>query len=96
MDKVSARLSSRNASILDHPFTSEEVRLAAFAIGPTKAPGPDGLPYLFYHKYWDLVGSSVSAECLCCLNDGGSLEAVNNTLVVLIPKTKNPVQISEF
>ncbi|KAH1096515.1 hypothetical protein J1N35_013436 [Gossypium stocksii] len=30
------------------PFTKEEVKSATLAIGPTKAPGEDGLPAIFY------------------------------------------------
>ncbi|KAK0591976.1 hypothetical protein LWI29_011174 [Acer saccharum] len=96
MDRVQPHLSTHSSCILDRHFTSDEVRVAAFSIAPTKAPGLDGLPGLFYHKFRDLVGPKVTAECLRCLNDGGSLEAVNGTLVVLIPKVKNPVRITEF
>ncbi|KAK2642278.1 hypothetical protein Ddye_024041 [Dipteronia dyeriana] len=42
------------------------------------------------------VGPSVVSACLRCLNDGESLEAVNDTLVVLIPKVKFAERINEF
>ncbi|MCI37730.1 hypothetical protein A2U01_0058956, partial [Trifolium medium] len=25
------------------------------------APGPDGLPALFYHNYWDIIGQDITA-----------------------------------
>ncbi|KAK2647287.1 hypothetical protein Ddye_014776 [Dipteronia dyeriana] len=56
----------------------------------------EGLLVLFYQKFWDLVGTSVTTECLRCLNDRGSVEAVNKTLMVLIPKVKSPEYITEF
>ncbi|KAK2647882.1 hypothetical protein Ddye_015371 [Dipteronia dyeriana] len=96
VDKVTSRLSSRNSSLHDRFFTVEEVRRAVFIIEPSKAPGLDGFPDLFYQKFWDLVGPSVTAECLRCLNDRGSMEAVNKTLVVLIPKVKSSEYITEF
>lgn len=26
---------------------------------PHKSPGPDGVPPIFFHKYWDIVGGDV-------------------------------------
>ncbi|KAK2655169.1 hypothetical protein Ddye_008221 [Dipteronia dyeriana] len=52
---------------MDHPFTVEDVRIAALSISPTEALGPDGMP-----------------------------ESINDNLVVLISKVRNPVQIRVF
>lgn len=32
-------------------FTAAEVHTTIFQMAPLKAPGPDGLPPLFYHQY---------------------------------------------
>ena len=96
LDKVQPRLSPYNSGLLDRPFTAEEVRVATFDIAPNKAPCPDGLPGLFYQNFWDVVGPSVTADCLKCLNDGCSLERFNKTLVVLIPKVRSQERMAEF
>lgn len=60
---------------------------------PTKAPGIDGFPTLFYHKYWDLVSVQ---QLLNFFNKGGSLIDINKTLIVLIPKVKDSKIMSHF
>ncbi|KAH0991508.1 hypothetical protein GBA52_002991 [Prunus armeniaca] len=40
-------------------FTREEVEIAIKSMGPTKAPGCDGMPTLFYQRYWSIIGSDI-------------------------------------
>jgi hypothetical protein len=49
-------------------FSEEEVKRALDAIGDLKAPGPDGMPSIFYKKLWDVVGGKLVAEVLHVLN----------------------------
>lgn len=65
-------------------------------MGPTKAPGPDGLPPLFYQKYWSIVGDDVVSLCLGFLNGSTGIEALNHTLIALIPKVDVPKKVTEF
>ncbi|KAK3182691.1 hypothetical protein Dsin_029977 [Dipteronia sinensis] len=44
-------LSDGKKSFLDTPFSVEEVKRAVFDMAPTKAPGLDGLPVIFYQKF---------------------------------------------
>src|ERR1051325_10956269 len=63
---------------------------------PLKSPGPDGLPALFYQKFWNVVGSEVITMALDILNNGGNPEILNKTYIALIPKCKNPASPKEF
>jgi hypothetical protein len=75
---------------LTRPFTGQEVKEALDSIGDLKAPGPDGMPAVFYKRFWDIIGDRVTEEVLQVLN-GGELPADwNETCVALIPKVKNP------
>ena len=84
-----------NNSLL-REFTSDEVIRALKQMAPLKAPGPDGLPPVFYQKYWHLIGADVTKAVLTCLNTGKILKAINHTYITLIPKVKNPEDVKEF
>ncbi|GAA0163293.1 hypothetical protein LIER_19192 [Lithospermum erythrorhizon] len=45
--------------VVDHlnaNFTKEDVKRSLFSMATTKAPGPDGMPALFFQHFWDIVG----------------------------------------
>ncbi|MCI73173.1 hypothetical protein A2U01_0094437, partial [Trifolium medium] len=56
---------------LSASFTREEVTQAIMDIKALAAPGPDGLPALFYHNYWDIVGDDIINMVLNVLNHNG-------------------------
>ena len=63
---------------------------------PLKAPGPDGMPPLFYQHFWPTVKSIVITTALDFLNHGTAPPHFNDTHVVLIPKTKNPERVTDY
>lgn len=65
-------------------------------MNPTKAPSVDGFAALFFQQYWNLVGESVTTSSLKILNDSGSMIEINNTRILLIPKVKDPNNMSHF
>lgn len=52
------------------PFTVDEIKQGLDAIGDLKAPGADGMPSLFYKKFWDIVGIDVTRYVMNFLNGG--------------------------
>lgn len=74
--------------ILCAEYSREEVKSAIDDIGDLKAPGPDGMPALFYKRFWHIVGEKVIAEVLKVLKGGDLPLGWNDTMVVLIPKNK--------
>ena len=65
-------------------------------MAPLKAPGPDGMPPLFYQQYWNLVGDVVCQSVLKFLNTASLPEHLNHSFITLIPKKKHPEFASEF
>ena len=63
---------------------------------PIKSPGPDGMPPIFFQKYWNIVGQNVSDCILNILSVGVMPLEMNETHIDLIPKTKNPQKITEY
>ena len=41
---------------LSTPFQRSEVDLALKQMNPLKAPGPDGMPPLFFQQFWPTIG----------------------------------------
>lgn len=77
-------------------YTEVEVYAALKEMGPTKTPGADGFPTLFYQCYWYIVGGDVIAFCVSILNDGKEFDLVNNTDIMFIPKCQNPTNSIKF
>ena len=77
-------------------FSREEVELALRQMAPLKAPGPDGMPPIFFQKFWNIIGDDVVEAGRSCLNTGTIMPGLNHTFISLIPKVKNPEYVTEF
>jgi len=65
-------------------------------VTPKVSTGPDGFTPCFYQNYWPMSGKEVGEAVLFCLNSGNSLEVINDTNIVLIPKCKTPTKVLDF
>ena len=88
-------LESMNAR-LTRDFQVEEVHRALKQMYPLKAPGPDGMPHLFFQHFWPVVGGTVTKTVLGFLNFGIIPPKFNDTHIILIPKSKNPRKVTEY
>ncbi|KAH9802749.1 reverse transcriptase domain-containing protein [Citrus sinensis] len=86
---------AQNHSLME-PFSPADVREAIFSMHPDKSPGPDGMNPAFYQNFWSIVGDEVSAACLSYISHCEFPANLNETTVILIPKTPNPESITDF
>ena len=81
---------------LSQEFKDDEVVLALHQMYPTKSPGLDDMPALFYLKFWHIVGPKVTKAVLEILNSGHMLRKINYTYIALIPKKGEPKKVTDF
>lgn len=81
---------------LTKKVTIEEIKQAAFSIGPSKAPGRDGFTGDFYHTFWEEIKNSVVSEVQNFFEKGIFDKGMNHTNLCLIPKIESPKHMSEF
>ena len=96
MEAVQPSVSEDMNTHLLRPFIKEEVEAAIKEMKPITAPGPDGMPPLFYQYFWSLIGEDICAAVLDCLNNCKIPREINCTNITLIPKVKSPELITEF
>ena len=63
---------------------------------PKKSPGPDGMPSILYQHFWSLTSECVTKIVLDFLNLGIIPPNFNETHIVLIPKIKNPMRVTQY
>jgi len=86
---------SMNAMLL-RDFNREKVEIAINQMKAITAPGPDGMPPLFYQSFWNTMGDDACSAVLDCLQNCRIPREINLTHIALIPKVKFPKRISEF
>lgn len=85
----------QNLNLIAVP-SPEEIYIAAKEMGASKSPSPDGFPGLFYHKYWGTI-KDIVIETVVSFFSGAQLgTSLNHTLIALIPKCPNPMDVTSF
>ncbi|KAL5543298.1 hypothetical protein UlMin_011008 [Ulmus minor] len=96
LEGIERKVTPQQNEQMDQAFVAEDVRTAVFQMAPTKSPGADGMSAIFYQKFWPIIGEDITAACLSFVNGGLSLGSINETIITLLPKVKNPTRITEF
>ena len=89
-------VSNEEQELIGKEVSDEEIRKGLWALKPFKAPGADGLYAGFFQHFWHDVKNSVYAEVKNIFAQGIIPGYLNETLITLIPKCKNPETISQY
>ncbi|KAM2728604.1 hypothetical protein EV1_000081 [Malus domestica] len=93
---IDRRVTTDMNAHLKQNFTNEEIREAIFQMHLSKSPSSDGMPPLFFQKYWEIVGSDVTHAIKSFLKSGKLLKQIHFTPVALIPKVHEPKYMSNM
>lgn len=78
---------------LNREVTEYEIKLTTFNLGAHKAPGPDGIPAIFFQRFWSWV---VAAFVLKVSQTGEVPAEMNESVICLLPKKQHPEDMSQF
>lgn len=88
---------SRNENeLLIAPFTKTKIKEAIFSCYAEGAPRPDGLSFLFYQKFWNLIKNDVVALFDDFHKGVLDLKRLNFALITLIPKVGEATNMKQF
>ena len=83
-------------TILDNEIKDREIQQAIFSMSPLKVPGVDGLHAMFYQTQWHIVGESFCKVIKDVFRSQYIPAEINRILLVLIPKTENPISFKMY
>ncbi|KAG8497199.1 hypothetical protein CXB51_008579 [Gossypium anomalum] len=96
LDYIERCISVEDNDKLLKDFTDSEIKEAFSQMDPRKAPRIDRLSGNFFRENWDVVGEDVIKLCLDILRGEKDMGCLNDTIIVLIPKIKEPVDMTNF
>jgi hypothetical protein len=83
-------VTDEEARALETPCTKEEILKVIKGFTKEKSPGPDGRSVELYLHYFDLMGQDLLDDVEDSRTIGIVKKQLNNTFIVLIPKTNLP------
>jgi len=84
-------------SILEEPFTEEEIWATIQSLPADRVPGPDGFTGRFYKTCWPIIKSDfITAIVFLQQGDARKLELLNSAYLTLIPKKVEALEAKDF
>ncbi|XP_042016222.1 uncharacterized protein LOC121764232 [Salvia splendens] len=96
LDIISSLPPHVDMDLLEKAPVAEEVRQIIFSMNVDSATGPDGYSALFFQSCWDIIGGDVTEAVLDFFGGSQIPRGIAATLIVLVPKKKNPTRWAEF
>uniref|UniRef100_A0A5B7BI34 Reverse transcriptase domain-containing protein n=1 Tax=Davidia involucrata TaxID=16924 RepID=A0A5B7BI34_DAVIN len=89
-------LSGEERSLLEQPFTEEEIEGALSSCDGDKAPCPDGFSLAFFKHYWGVIREDIMVVFRSFLEKGSFERSLNASFIALIPKKEDVENIKDF
>ncbi|PNX92269.1 cysteine-rich receptor-like protein kinase [Trifolium pratense] len=77
-------------------FSEAEIRRAVWDCESTKSPGPDGVNFGFIKEFWEDIKDDFIRVMAEFHSNGRIVKGANCSFIVLIPKKKSPVKVTDF
>ena len=81
---------------LQSNFSEREIKEAIFGSYAHGAPGPDGLSFLFYQTFWDVIKTDFMVLVRDFEEGKLDMPRMNFALIVLIPKEPDAKDMKKF
>ncbi|GKD01156.1 transposon TX1 uncharacterized [Tanacetum coccineum] len=85
-------LSSEDVSLLNQPFSIQEIKDAIWSCGAS----PDGFTFKLIKKHWNLLGPDIISYVKEFESSNFIPVGCNSSFTTLIPKTEDPLLINDF
>jgi hypothetical protein len=83
--KYCPKLNDEQARIMDQELTLANL-YESLKTCKDSSPGPDGIPYLVYKKYWDITGPIILKSWQYSKETGKLAPSHNESIITLLPK----------
>jgi hypothetical protein len=89
------KVTTEENEMLEKPF-SKGIKKAIFESYIEGSPGPDGLSFMFYHNFWDVIRGDLMDLFTELYENKLDLYRLNFALITIIPKEKDARNMSKF
>lgn len=83
-------------SILEEPFSPEEIDNVVALLPGDKSPGPDGFNTDFIKRCWPIIKQDFYNLCNAFYEGDICLQSLNGSFITLIPKVYGPTKVNAF
>ena len=89
-------ITAEENNLLEAPLSEEEIKEAVFGSYADGAPGPDGFPFLFYQKFWEVI--KIDLMNMVRKFEVGELNIarLNYVMLTLISKEVEATELKKF
>ncbi|GJU64033.1 RNA-directed DNA polymerase, eukaryota [Tanacetum coccineum] len=81
---------------LERCVSRDEIRMDVWSCGDNKSPGPDGITFEFFKKYWDFIGPDFCEAVEYFFVNGSFSKGCNSSFVALILKVMDAKFVNDF